>query len=57
MKPCPNPACGEPDNVESVNRGGAWWIRCDHCGLAGPVSSVPHHALALWDGLPRISTK
>lgn len=52
LRPCPNPSCYEPMNLE-LHRNFDY-IVCKGCGLKGPVKDGhPEDAVQDWNALPR----
>ena len=54
IKPCPNPDCIEPDQVE-CSRFRVWRVCCEGCGMEGPISgSTRKVAIQRWNNLHRL---
>lgn len=56
LKPCPNPECEckkysvDCDEYDDESH---YWVRCEMCGLAGPIEFSKREAIEAWNALPR----
>lgn len=51
MKACPN--CETNENVVYRSIGGVTSVRCETCGLRGPMFESDEEAIRAWNALPR----
>ena len=59
MNPCPNPECEgdlealilERDPLNTMQFYG--WVKCDWCGMQGPVGKGEDSAVKHWNALPQ----
>ena len=53
IKECPNPSCIDFE-VKGANFDGVHYVRCNRCGMTGPVSKTKIGSVSMWNMLPRL---